>query len=98
VCYNESRMSQAHRSADEIARRGNELYERQIRSAVEPSHFGDVVVIDIDSGEYEVAPDHLTAVRRARAKHPNGTLFALRVGFPALARIGGRSTTSTRRL
>lgn len=76
---------------DEIARRGKEVYERQIRSKVERDHYGQFVVIDVDTGQYEVDPDHLTAAKRARAKHPGAALFALRVGFPALARIGGRT-------
>ncbi len=78
---------------DEIARRGKDLYEREIRSRVEKDHFGEVVVIDVETGDYEIDPDHLTAAKRARAKHPDAALFALRVGFPALARIGGRATT-----
>lgn len=77
---------------DEVVRRGKDLYEKQIRAQVEQQHHGDIVVIDIDSGDFEVAADHLTAARRARAKHPDGALFAVRVGYPALARIGGRST------
>jgi hypothetical protein len=83
-------MQDPDSSAEETARLGKEIYEREIRSLVEPEHYGEVVAIDIDSGGYEVAPDHLTAVQRARAKYPGGRLFALRVGFPALARIGGR--------
>ena len=85
-------MAESSYTPDEIARRGKALYDRDIRSQVEPGHRGEVVVIDIESGGYEIDPDHLTAVRRARAKYPNAILFVTRVGFPALARIGGRVT------
>ena len=86
-------MAHPRYTADEVIRRGRDLYEREIRSQVEPDHRGEIVVIEVESGDYEVDHDHLTAARRARAKHPDGVLFATRVGFPALARIGGRGTT-----
>ena len=89
-------MPRSRYTTDEIARRGKELYEREIRPRIEHDHQGEVAVIDVDTGAYEIAPDHLTAAKRARAKHPEAALFAMRVGFPALARIGGHTATSRR--
>ncbi len=83
-------MPHSRYTADEIAFLGKLLYEGEIRPGVERDHQGEVVVIDIETGEYHLASDHLTAARRARANNPDGALFAMRVGFPALARIGGR--------
>jgi hypothetical protein len=85
-------MGNSPYTPDEIVERGKAIYDQHIRPLVEADHRGDVVVIDVDTGDYEVDHDHLTAAKRARAKHPHGSLFAIRVGFPALARIGGRST------
>ncbi len=74
---------------EEIGRRGEELYESSIRELVDtPPNKGRVIVIDIDSGEYEIDTDHLAAVNRARARNPNALLYATRVGYPALGRIG----------
>ena len=87
-------MSQAAHTSDEIARRGKAIYEHDIRQKVEDDHHGEVVVIEIRSGAYEIDRNHLTAVRRARAAHPCGTFFAMRIGFPALAHIRGRRTAS----
>jgi len=84
-------MSDLRYTPDEIARRGKAVYERQIRPTIERDHYGQFVVIDVDTGQYEVDSDHLAAAKRARAKNPAAALFAMRVGFPALARIGGRS-------
>jgi hypothetical protein len=89
-------MAHPKPTSDEIAQLGNAIYERDIRPRVEHDHHGEVVVIDIDTGEFEVSPDHLTAARNARIKRPDATLFAVRVGYPALARIGGRSMTRPR--
>ena len=43
---------QPRSSAEEVARRGDELYERTIRTQVEATHHGKVVAIDIETGAY----------------------------------------------
>ena len=73
----------------EIARRAEELYEREIRAKVEDANIGRVIVIDVESGDYEIAADHLTASHRAHAKHQQGIFFVMRIGYPALGKVGG---------
>lgn len=74
----------------EIAARAEELYEQRIRSLVEADHHGDFVVIEVESGDYEVDSRHVAALCRAHAAHPDGTLFSIRVGHPTAYRIGSR--------
>jgi hypothetical protein len=76
-------------TSEEVVRRGKEIYERDIRAKVEPGNKGKILVIDIETGEYEMDEDHLTAAHRALDKHPGAVLYAMRVGYPALVRIGG---------
>jgi hypothetical protein len=78
-------MRQPLHSPDEIAQRGEAIYQRDIQKKVEADHKGKILVLDIYTGDYEIDSDHLTALRRARAKNPDATLYALRVGFPVLA-------------
>ena len=74
----------------EIARIGKELYERDIRAQVETEeNLGKILVLDIESGDYVIDDDHLTAMRRAHAEHPGGAYSHLRIGYPALGRMGG---------
>jgi len=73
----------------EIARRAEELYEREIRAKVEDGNIGRIIVIDVESGDYEIADDHLTASHSAHAKHPQGVFFVMRIGYPALGKVGG---------
>jgi hypothetical protein len=82
-------VSRPRYPAEEIARRGQALYEREIRARVEPGNRGKILVIDIETGEYELDEDHLAALRRARARNADAELYALRIGYPALGRIGG---------
>ena len=42
-------------SSEETARLGDEIYERDIRRQVEADHHGEVVAIDVKSGEWPSA-------------------------------------------
>jgi hypothetical protein len=72
------------------AERGARLYEQKLRGLLKPTHNGKYLVIDVDSGDYELDEDHLAASDRAAAKHPGAPLYATRVGSRSLGRIGGR--------
>jgi hypothetical protein len=66
--------------AQEVARRGKEIYEREIRAEVEPEQEGRFLVVDVNSGSYALADDELEAFDRAQAKTPEGVLYLIRVG------------------
>jgi hypothetical protein len=74
--------------AQEVARRGKEIYEREIRAEVEPAQEGRFLVIDVNSGSYALADDELEAFDRAQAKSPEGVLYLIRVGRRAAHRVG----------
>src|SRR5262245_7172437 len=76
--------------AEEVARRARELYESRIRSQVEAGNVGKYLVIDVVSGEFEMDADHMMASDRAAAKHPDGWLYAMRIGHPVIGRIAAR--------
>ena|SRR6266511_6278240 len=87
----EERTGSAHRrdySPEEIARRGDAIYERTIRTQVEAEHQGEVVAINIDTGAFAVGENALTAIRRLRARQPGAEVWCVRVGSRALHRIG----------
>ena len=60
------------RPKEEIARLGDEIYERDIRREVEADHHGEVVAIDVDSGDYAVAKNVVTAWERLVSRRPDG--------------------------
>jgi hypothetical protein len=74
----------------EITSRGSRIYEQKLRSLLEPEHVGKYLVIDIETGDYEMDEDHLAASDRAAAKHPGAPLYAMRIGYKAIGRIGGK--------
>lgn len=85
-------MLPAGLSNEEIAKRAEELDEQNIRAHVEDAYKGKIIVIDIDSGDYEIDEFSLPAAHRLKAKHPDATLYALRIGYDAVYTLGGALT------
>lgn len=73
-------MSHSRVPEEEIIPRGRDIYERDIRSRLGPEHQGKFVVIDVETGDYEVSDDDGEAFGRAEEKHPVAVFFVLRVG------------------
>ena len=78
-------------TGDEVVRRGQEIYERDIRSKVEAGNQGKFLVINIETGEYEMDADDLAAAKGAKARFGNAALFTMRIGHPAAYRLGFRA-------
>lgn len=76
-------------SPEEVEARGEEIYQTQIRPRVEAGNHGKFVVIDIETGEYEIDKDDLQATKRALAKRPKAVLYGVRIGYPAAYQLGG---------
>jgi len=84
-------------SAEEIVRRGKALYDESIRDAVEEGNHGKYLVVDIETGGYEVDEDQLAASERALARHAGAALYGMRIGYRAAGRIGGGALRSVGR-
>lgn len=74
---------------EEVARRGDVIYERDIRPRLKPADKGKFVAIDIETGEYEVADNVLAACDGLRARVPDSQTWLVRVGYPYVYRFGG---------
>jgi hypothetical protein len=77
---------------DEVAARGRAIYDQQIRGKLEPEHIGKFVVINIETGDYEMDEDDVAAMKRAAQKHPPDALYGMRIGYRTMGRIGARLT------
>ena len=82
-------MPYANYTSKEVASRGEAIYNQEIRDRVEPTHKGKFLVIDIETGEYEMNADDLVATKRLLAKHPKAVVYGLQIGAPTAYRIGG---------
>lgn len=73
-----------------LARTGREMYERDLRDKLETTARGKFVVIDVTSGDYEVAGDDLEASLALLARRPNALTWGVRIGSQVAYRVGFR--------
>lgn len=77
-------------SREEVGERAKKLYESTIRQQIEiDKNIGKMVIIDFESGDYEVDETGLKAARKLSAKHPNARLFGIRIGYNVAVSFGG---------
>ena len=74
----------------EFARRGEEIYARDVQPHLHPDDDGKFVAIDIDTAIHEADRDDFTATERVLRRNPNAQIWLMRVGEPAAHRLGGR--------
>jgi hypothetical protein len=85
-------VRQPRYSKEEFARRGDEIYESQIRSQIdEEGNHGKIVAIDIETGAFEVADDILPATNRLFDRLPDAQPWIVRIGYRAVHHFGSRS-------
>ncbi len=75
-------------TANEIAERGEAIYEQYIRAKVEAEHVGKFLAIDIVTGDYEMDDDDDAASDRLWARHPGNLQYDIRIGYKAAGLIG----------
>jgi hypothetical protein len=80
---------------EEFARRGDEIYESQVRQQVEKGNHGKIVAIDIETGAFEVADDIVTASDHLLSKCPDAQTWFIRIGHRAVYHFGARSLRET---
>ena len=62
---------------------GRSIYEARIREKVEPAEKGKLVVIDVNSGDFEVDVNEAEAWLRLIRRRPEAVIWVERVGYPA---------------
>ena len=78
-------------SPSEISTKGEAIYEK-LMEKLEAEHWGEVVVIDIYSGDYEVASDDLTATLRMFERRPDAMTWGTRIGIGWIYQMSPRMT------
>lgn len=86
-------MPRKGRDDGEIGRRGEEVYEGSVRAKVEDeaggANDGRFVVLDVDTGDYELADEAVVATARLRERRPDAVFYLKRVGHRAAFRMRG---------
>ncbi len=77
-------------SHEEVAKIAELMYSESIRQKVESKeNIGKMVIIDIESGDYEVDKNGLHAANRLSEKYPDVRLYGIRIGYNVAASLGG---------
>ena len=87
-------MSREGLTKEQLCSLGNKIYQDQIRDLVEPQEIGKYIAIDIESADFELANDLLTASRILRERRPQSVRFGARVGYPAAFRAGWKALSA----
>jgi hypothetical protein len=84
-------VQQPRYSKEEFARRGDDIYESQVRPQVEAHNHGKIVAIDLETGDFEVDRSEIAACDRLEARHPDAQIWIVRIGSHHVRRFGGRT-------
>ncbi len=76
---------------DKVAALGEAVYDK-IKAEVEANDFGHYLVINVDTGMYEMGNDYILPTERLLSEDAAASLYALRIGYRAVGRIGARFT------
>ena len=83
-------------SKEEIAARGKALYEQTLRGKIEANNLDKFIIIDVETGDYEIDSDDFAASDRAHQKHPNGAFYGMRIGRRSSGTIGASAARGIR--
>jgi hypothetical protein len=76
------------RTPEDLARRGTEVFDRQVRPLLGPEDDGKFVAIDVESADYELNEDDYAAVMHLRSRRPSADIWLMRAGYATTGRIG----------
>ncbi len=77
-------------SLGEIAARGEAIYRDKVQAKLGSVARGNFVVIDIETGDYEVDVGDAAATRRLLDRRPSAVTYGVRVGHrAAYSHVGG---------
>lgn len=87
-------LRQRRYSREEIARRGDEIYERQVLPRLSSGDEGKYALIDIETADYEIDRDEIAASDRLLSRHPDAQVWMRQVGSRHARRFGPRVKTT----
>ena len=76
-------------SKEEIACRGDAIYDKNVRPQLKPKDKGKFAAVDIETGEFAIAGEELAACDKLRARIPDAQIWMVRIGSRYVHRFGG---------
>lgn len=82
-------VRQPRYSKEEFAKRGDHIYQSQVRPLVEEGNYGRIVAINIETGAFELADTAMEAVDQLYEREPDAQPWVIRIGHKAVFRLWG---------
>ena len=83
-------------SREEFASRAEAIVVRDIEPRLRSEDPRKFVLIDIETGDYEIDADEMSATDRLLTRRPDAQIWLRRVGLPYAYRFGARLTLNRR--
>ena len=84
---------QTRMSPDEVAQQGEAWYEK-LQTQIEADNMGRYLIVDVETGDYEIGPDYILPTERLLSKRSDAPLYALRIGYRSMGRLASTSVTA----
>lgn len=79
-------------AGDDLVERGQSAYRERLASVLEPSHLGEFVAVEPDSGRYFLGSTASAALVAAHTAMPSNVFYLTRVGQETAHTVGGHAT------
>lgn len=79
---------------EEFAKRGDAIFDHDIRPHLKNARDDDFVAIDIETGAYEIDANEIAACDRLRNRNIDAQIWLRKVGSPFARNFGGRQKTT----
>lgn len=77
-------------SPDQIAKRGEEIYQEKLKSKYEPENNGKFLAIEIESEEDFLGETLDEAFEKTKIKYPGRLFHFIKIGFPSVYTLSHR--------
>jgi len=84
--------SNQENASNDLVSRGQETYRATLAFILEPSHIGEFVAVEPDSGRYFLGSTASAALIAAHAAMPKNLFYLTRVGRETAHTVGGHAT------
>lgn len=78
-------MKRTNHTSD-FHKKGRRIYQR-LKARLEPKYKGQIIAIEVESGQYVLGKDELQVALEAIQKFPNKQFSFFRVGYPAVHKL-----------
>ena len=88
-------MDQRNLTIQQIAEQGTRVYDERLKEVAERNHWGQFLVVDIETGDFEIADEDIDATDTILKRRPDAILYGIRIGDEVAYRFGHANIASS---